>query len=102
MRPVRLTLLARSRAYQKGRQQQQRQFRRVLRTHAQSSIVMSAIWTGLNHRLKSLMGKMGRFSPETSFVDLGASNKGLDAAALADVSVLFSSRKSALMVTGRK
>jgi hypothetical protein len=47
---------------------------------------MSAIWAGLNHRLKSLMSKMGRFSPETSFADLVGSGKALDAAALADVS----------------
>jgi hypothetical protein len=46
---------------------------------------MSAVWIGLNHRLRSLMGKMGRFSPDTSFVDLGGSSRGLDTAALADV-----------------
>ena len=31
------------------------------------------------------MGKMGRFSPDESFVDLGRSSKGLDTSALVDV-----------------
>jgi len=31
------------------------------------------------------MGKMGRFSPDEAFVDLGRSSKGLDTSALADV-----------------
>jgi len=43
------------------------------------------VWICLNHRLRSLMGKMGRFSPDESFVDLGRSSKGLDTSALADV-----------------
>jgi hypothetical protein len=72
-------------AHPVGRQQQQRQIRRVLRTHAQPSIVMSAVWIGLNHRLRSLMGKMGRFSPEDSFVDLSATSRSLDTSTLADV-----------------
>lgn len=46
-----------------GRQQQQRQVRRVLRQYAQPSDVMSAVWLGLSHRLKALMGKMGRSAP---------------------------------------
>ena len=75
-------------AHQAGRQQQQRQIRRVLRTHAQPSIVMSAVWIGLNHRLRSLLGKMGRFSTDDSFVDLGASSRSLDTSTLADVSDL--------------
>jgi hypothetical protein len=49
---------------------------------------MSAVWIGLNHRLRSLMGKMGRFSPDDSFVDLGASSRSLDTSTLADVSDL--------------
>jgi hypothetical protein len=79
-------LLYQNATHQAGRQQQQRQIRRVLRTHAQPSIVMSAVWIGLNHRLRSLMGKMGRFSPDDSFVDLGASSRSLDTSTLADVS----------------
>lgn len=47
---------------------------------------MSAVWIGLNHRLRSLMAKMGRFSPDDSFVDLSATSRSLDTSTLADVS----------------
>jgi hypothetical protein len=52
-------------------------------------MVISAMWSGLHYRLDSLMGKMGRFSPNASFVDLGAKSINGDVSALADVSVQF-------------
>lgn len=67
-----------------GRQQQQRQVRRVFRQHAQPSDVMSAVWLGLSHRLKTLMGKMGRMSP------LDSSGRRLAGAPnLAEVGLVF-------------
>jgi hypothetical protein len=66
-----------------GRQQQHRQIRRVLRDQDRSSVIMTLLWATMSVRLKSLMAKMGRFSPEKILGDMGA--EAMDNSGLSDV-----------------